>query len=81
MLACFTLRTLSTFLLLHSLYAVLAKKHARVQEQIKQAEQTPHQAMQDDFPQDFVSTERPVLFSTKFSPDCTLAVLKVVKKT
>ena len=38
-----------------SLYAVLAKKHGRVQEQIKQAEQNPHQAMQDDFPQDFVS--------------------------
>lgn len=38
-----------------SLYAVLAKKHGRVQEQIKQAEQNPHQAMQEDFPQDFVS--------------------------
>ncbi|XP_028418977.1 dymeclin-like [Dendronephthya gigantea] len=38
-----------------SLYAVLAKKHGRVQEQIKQAEQNPHQVMQEDFPQDFVS--------------------------
>ena len=44
------------FSISHSLYAVLAKKHGRVQEQIKQAEQNPHQAMQDDFPQDFVSS-------------------------
>lgn len=42
-------------LIFHSLYAVLAKKHGRVQEQIKQAEQNPHQALQEDFPQDFVS--------------------------
>lgn len=42
-------------LIFHSLYAVLAKKHGRVQEQVKQAEQNPHQALQEDFPQDFVS--------------------------
>lgn len=50
--------TLSYFFLIRSLYAVLAKKHARVQEQIKQAERTPRQAMPEDFPQDFVSSNR-----------------------
>lgn len=38
-----------------SLYAVLAKKHGRVQEQIKQAEENPHQALEEELPQDFVS--------------------------
>ena len=46
---------------------MLAKKHGRVQEQIKQAEQNPHQAMQEDFPQDFVSTNRTMLCCSIYS--------------
>ncbi|XP_046856978.1 dymeclin-like [Xenia sp. Carnegie-2017] len=38
-----------------SLYAVLAKKHGRVQEQIKQSAANPHQSIDDDFTQDFAS--------------------------